>query len=214
MLTLYGRKLSRAARCLWALEELGLPYRQVPIDTNNGESRREGYLALNPAGKVPTLVDEDFVLRESVAINHYLVGLAPNPLWPDQLRVQALILQWSSWSVTEVEFHFTLVVRELRRAAAAEEAPDAKLVGDALSAVSGTLATLEAHLAGGTAWVAGDAFTIGDVNTAFPIIGLSQRIDMAPFPAIRDWLARCTSRPAWHRVQAIDEEKLRAAFLA
>ena len=210
MLVLYGRRLSRAARCLWALEELGLPYRQVPLDFTLGETKRGDYLALNPQGKVPTLVDGAFVLRESVAINYYLASLAANPLWPDDDKVRALIFQWSSWATTEVEFHFTTVVRELRRAAGAAEPPNAALVENSYAAVGETLKVLEAHLAGGGAWVVGDDFTIGDVNTAFPIMGLATRIDMAPFPAIGDWLRRCTARPAWLRVMQIDEDSLRA----
>jgi len=56
MITLYGSPASRAARCLWALEELALPYRQISVDGAVGSGRSE-FLAINPTGKVPLLID-------------------------------------------------------------------------------------------------------------------------------------------------------------
>lgn len=207
MLEIYGTKPSRVARCLWALEELGLPYRQIAVP----DSRSGSFLALNPMGKVPVLVDGDFVLTESVAINAYLAGKAPTPLLPANPQSRARIDQWSSWAITEVEFHFTVMVRELRRAGAAGEGPNGELVSACLAGVVDTLAALENYLAAGNAYVAGDSFTIGDINTCFPIAGIAPRIDMTAFPAISDWLTRCTARPAWQRVQAIDESSLAKA---
>lgn len=204
MLTIYGTRPSRATRCLWALEELGLPYAQVKV----AEPKSPAFGRLNPMRKVPVLVDGEFVLTESVAITAYLASLQPGPLLPADPRSRARIDQWSSWAITEVEFHFTIMVREIRRAGQAGGAPDAALVAACIANVVETLGALETHLAAGNAYVAGDAFTIGDINTAFPISGIAPRIDMAAFPAIADWLARCMARPAWARVQAIDESGL------
>ncbi len=207
MLTIYGTKPSRVARCLWALEELELPYRQVAVP----DRRAEDFLRLNPMGKVPVLVDGDFVLSESAAITRYLATLVPNKLIPTDARGKARMDQWTSWAITEVEFHFTVMVREIRRATLAGEAPDGALTRECLQGVSDTLGTLELHLSAGNAYVAGADFSLGDIDAAFPIAGLAPRIDMSGFPAIRDWLARCTARPAWQRVQAIDDSALVAA---
>lgn len=204
MLTIYGTKPSRVARCLWALEELGLAYKQVAVP----DKRSPAYLALNPMAKVPVLTDGDFVLTESAAINAYLAALRPTPLLPSDPHARALIDQWTSWTITEVEFHFTIMVREIRRAGQAGEAPNGELVAACLKGVVDTLGVLEKYFAAGNAYVAGDAFTIGDINTAFPIAGLAPRLDMSAFPKISDWLARCTARGAWARVQAIDESGL------
>jgi glutathione S-transferase len=206
MLTIYGTKPSRVARCLWALEELQLPYRQVAVE----DSTADAFLALNPMGKVPVLVDGDFVLTESVAITAYLATLTPNDLLPAASHQRARMDQWTSWAITEVEFHFTIMVREIRRAAQAGHAPDSAVVGACLKDVADTLGALEKHLAAGPAYVAGDNFTLGDINTAFPIAGIAPRIDMGAFPAIADWLARCTARPAWQRVVAIDDSAVQA----
>ena len=204
MLKIYGKKPTRVVRCLWALEELGLPYELVLTDFLAGETRTPEYLALNPMGKVPVLVDGDFVLAESVAINSYLAAkVAPTPLFPNDVKVQAQINQWSSWAITELEFHFTTMVREIRRAGGAGEDPDKAVVGACLAAFAELFVVLDAKLAT-SAYLAGEVFTIADINVAFLASGLSTRLDMAPYANVSDWLARCTARPAWHRVQAME----------
>ena len=208
-LTLYGGVQTRAGRCLWALEELGLPYRLVPVMPAVGDTRTPTYLALNPLGKVPTLVHDDFVLTESTAINAYLVELAPTPLWPTDARSRARIHQWSSWATTELEYHLTVMVREVRRAAPG--APDGAVIKACLEGCEASLAALESHLAQNTpnrAYVAGEAFTMGDVNTAFSVNFVASRIAMDRFPKAQAWLARCLARPAWARVTAINEAAL------
>lgn len=210
MLTLYGNRQSRAARCLWALEELALRYRHVPLNPNAGETRNADYLALNPAGKVPTLVDDDFVLSESVAITYYLASKRQTSLWPSDPRAVARIYQWSSWASTELEFPLTMIVREMRRAAAANDEPNKDLIANCLKATETTLSTLETHLAAGRQYVAHSAFSIGDLNTAISVSFVAPRVDMSRFLATKAWLERCLARPAWQRVQAIDEDKRRA----
>jgi glutathione S-transferase len=186
------------------LEELGLPYRQLAVP----DSKADSFLALNPMGKVPVLVHDGFVLTESVAIACYLAAQAQSDLLPGEPRLRARIDQWTSWTITELEFHFTVMVRELRRAGEAGEAPDAALISACLKGVTDTLGALECHLAAGNAYVAGDTFTVGDINAAFPIAGIAAKIDMTAFPSVSDWLARCTARPAWQRVLAIDDSAL------
>ncbi len=105
MITVYGFTVGRASRALWALEEAGEPYAFVRLDPSLGEHRTEAYLALNPAGKVPTLVDGDFVLTESGAIvtwvadRHPGLGLAP----PAGTPARAHYLQWCFFVLTELE---------------------------------------------------------------------------------------------------------------
>lgn len=201
MITIHGRKLSRAGRVLWTLEELGIDYRHVPTDPFSGGSRTPEHLALNPMGKVPVLVEGEFVLTESIAINHYLAR--STWLLPEDPQVQARVLQWTSWAVTEVEFHFTAIVREQRRAG--DETPDQARIDKALATLADTMTALETWLAGGNAYVAGPEFTVGDINAAFPISGVAARIDMNALPQTADWLTRCTGREAWQRVLAKEE---------
>ncbi|MBB3062133.1 glutathione S-transferase N-terminal domain-containing protein [Microbulbifer rhizosphaerae] len=77
MIKLYGTPPTRALRVIWLLNELGLEYELLPVDILKGECRREDFLALNPAAKVPVLVDGDLVLTESAAIEAQLLDGAP-----------------------------------------------------------------------------------------------------------------------------------------
>jgi glutathione S-transferase len=78
MLTIHGFPMSpNTRRALLGLEEHGVTYQFVSVDLMKGDQKSSGYLALNPTGRVPTLVDGDFVLWESNAILHYLAALHP-----------------------------------------------------------------------------------------------------------------------------------------
>ena len=196
MLTIYGTRQSRAGRCLWALEELGLAYQHNPVNPHTGATRTAAYLELNPLGKVPTLTDGDFVLTESVAICYYLASLQPTPLWPDDLQARARIYQWSSWATTELEFHLTMWIREKRGNA------DAALMARYMESAAGSLTPLEIRL-GDSPYAAGTAFTIGDINAASALAMGAALLDMSAFPAAKSWLDKCLARPAWQRVQTL-----------
>ena len=82
MIKLYGFGQSRSFRCLWALEEAGLPYEYIAakLRTDPAEpdsAKHPDYLKLNAQGKVPTLVNDELVLTESVAILYYIARCAP-----------------------------------------------------------------------------------------------------------------------------------------
>ncbi|MEY2927467.1 MAG: hypothetical protein RL367_1944 [Pseudomonadota bacterium] len=208
MLKLYGNKQSRAARCLWALEELGLAYTQIPLDMATGQNRSPAYLAINPAGKIPTLIDGEFVLPESLAINAYLIAKAgPTPLWPDSIGIQARINQWSSWAATEMEIPLSNIIREKRRAAASGGEAEPGFIAAQIASAGTALGLLERKL-GMRAHVAGDAFTLGDINAYTAAMLGPMFLDMTQFPKVTGWLARCAARDGWQRVQAIDESKL------
>ncbi len=67
MMKLYGFGPTRSLRALWALRELDADFEFVPVNLRAGEHRRPAFLRLNPAGKLPVLVDDDLVLTESAA---------------------------------------------------------------------------------------------------------------------------------------------------
>jgi glutathione S-transferase len=83
MLKLYGGARSRASIVQWYLEELEVPYEFVKLDMQAGEHLKPEYLAINPVGKVPAIVDGDFQLWESGAILLYLADkYGKTPLSP------------------------------------------------------------------------------------------------------------------------------------
>src|SRR5271154_5258416 len=66
------------------------------------ELKKPDYLALNPNGKVPTLIDGDFKLWESRSIMQYLATKKPSSLWPNDAKKQADIIRWQFWEATHL----------------------------------------------------------------------------------------------------------------
>src|SRR5262245_47270491 len=103
MLKVYGTRQSRAFRTVWLVEELGVPYELVPTQFAT-DAKEPQYLAINPNGKVPALVDDDVTLFESMAINLYLARKYDRAgLQPRSLEDEARAVQWSFWGMTEIE---------------------------------------------------------------------------------------------------------------
>ena len=106
MLKIFGMANSRSMRVVWALEEIGAEYEYVKIDLFKGDGRSPAYLAINPAGKVPVLVDGDFTLTESVAILNYLGEKFPaSGLVPalDKLQARGEFHRWCCFVLSELE---------------------------------------------------------------------------------------------------------------
>ena len=103
-ITLYGIPQSRTSRCLWLLEELGVPYENVPVSFI-GDAQKPDFLKINPNGRVPALDDDGLVLFESLAINLHLARKydGGKGLWPKTADDQSRAVQWSIWAMTELE---------------------------------------------------------------------------------------------------------------
>ena len=91
---LYGTPASRAMRSIWAAEEVGVDYELIPTSFLE-ESKTSEYLAINPNGRIPALVDGDLVLFESMAINLYLAKTYGGKLYPGNPHDEARALQWT-----------------------------------------------------------------------------------------------------------------------
>jgi len=201
MITLYGVKESRAIRCMWVLEELGLEYAHNPISPFTGETyASEEYMALNPMGKIPTLKDGDFVLFESMAINMYLAKKYPGSLWQDEPEALAKTLQWSLWASNEVEYYLTIIVREGRRP---EGQIDESRVPEAKELMAKNVDVLEKYLSDNGPYLLGSEFSIADINTASVIMYLGMMgIEADKFPNMNKWLSSCLARQAWQKLQS------------
>src|ERR1700733_9140794 len=103
MLQLYGNPRSRALRCLWMLEEMAVEYKLIEKSTRTEDLQSIEYLRLNPNARIPTLVDGDTVIWESMAINLYLAQKYPGPMQFTGPEAAGLTAQWSFWSILEME---------------------------------------------------------------------------------------------------------------
>lgn len=180
MPTIYGNARSRATRCVWALNELGVEYDRVKLDHVAGENKTPEYLALNPSGKVPTLVDGDVVMSESLAINLYLARKYDNGLWPSSEADRARAEQWTMWAAAEAEPHtVTIAIERMFKPENARDESKAKATEEALAP---RLSYIDGYLEGRDFLVV-DHFTIADLNVGCVLASmLVTNVDLGPHP--------------------------------
>jgi glutathione S-transferase len=194
MIQLHGIRVSRAGRCIWMLEELGLEYENVPVSFV-GDVQKPEYLALNPNGRVPTLVDDDgTVVWESMAINLYLAEKYDGGLRPKSAAERGHVLQWSFWGITEIEPG--LIDAFVHRVMLPEGQRDAKIADAGAAKLERPLPVLDGALEG-RRYLLGDRFTAADLNVC-SVLGIAPlaRIDLVKRPNVQRWLAECMARPA------------------
>ena len=193
MIKLYGVPMSRAARPLWMLEELGLGYEHIQTNFTT-DVQKPDYLALNPNGHIPTLVDGDTVIWESMAINLYLARKYDQGLWPKTVEGEGHALQWSFWAVTEVEE--PLLTALMNRMFLPENERDPAKAEDALERFQKPLAVLEGELEGKD-YLVENRFTVADLNVA-SVLSWSTLAgaDLSSYTRVQAWAERCSSRPA------------------
>ena len=202
MITLYGIATSRAFRCLWMLEELGLEYEHKALDFRGDDLRSEEYRAINPNARVPTLQDGELTLWESMAINLYLAQRygGEQGLWPNSTETQALAYQWSFWVMTEVEQPLLTVLMHKRVKPEAERDPQKVSRNEGI--LRGPFATLDQSL-DGREYLVDDRFTVADLNMAAVFSWCKPaRVPLNDYPNLSAWLDRCLARPARRRAQA------------
>jgi glutathione S-transferase len=147
MITIWGRANSvNVQKLLWCCDELVLPYERIDAGLHFGRNNEPDYLAMNPTGRVPTLVDGDFVLWESNSILRYLVmqyGPA-SPLYPNEPKQRASIDRWLDWSLSSLQPAERPVFWAIVRTPDAER-DNARLAAD-LTAVTALWKLVDNHL--------------------------------------------------------------------
>jgi len=195
MIKLYGTSTSRAFRPMWLMEEIGLQYELISTDFRKGETRTDAYLQINPNGKVPTLIDGDLVLYESMAINLYLAKQYGKDLYPDNPAQGALANMWSYWVMTEVEYSLLTVLLNTRVLAKEKRNPDK--VTNNLKALEAPFNVLNSTLAG-RSYLISEEFGIADLNVSAVMSWCRPaKVNLDKWPHLEEWLLRCISRPAF-----------------
>ena len=179
-----------------ALAEVDAVYEYLPVDLAKGEQLAAEFLAINPHGKVPVLVEDDFILPESDAILFYIAERYPEPrLLATGPRERARALQWCDFASAtlypayyDVYLHTQAAAPERRLAVVAEGGQ--KRFDRALAVLDRVLAERQ-FLA--------DQFSIADIACAAVMRVARERVAYAAeaHPAIEAWYARITGRPSW-----------------
>ena len=199
---LYGISSSRAFRSIWAAEEVGLDYEHVATSFR-GDAQADEYLAVNPNGRIPALVDGDLNLCESMAINMYLAKQYGAHLLPDDLAGEAKVLQWSVWGISEIEpLQMQIVVQKFF---VPEDKRDDGVVARATKGMALPLNVLNATLAD-SSYLLGEEFSLADLNLAGVMELLNMiEFDLAAWPHVQRWLAACYGRDSYARAKAVGE---------
>ena len=201
MRQLYGQSASRALRSIWAIEEVGIEYEHEPTNFF-GQSKEPAYLAVNPNGRIPSLVDGDVVLFESMAINLYLAKKYGGALYPASEVDEAKAIQWSVWAISEIEpLQMQIVGQKLFTP---EDKRDASVIARAAQGLERPLKVLDDVLAN-QPYLLGDAFTIADLNVAAVMLLLNMvQHDYSAFQNVKKWADACYARPSLAAAQDRD----------
>jgi glutathione S-transferase len=175
--------------------ELGLPFENIDVHFN--ETRESpALLAINPNARIPAIDDGGFQLYESMAINLYLAkkyGLGTD-LALTSLEDEARTTQWSFWVMTEIERPLLALLMHVQQRRRLDDATLALVQAD----LKRPFIVLESHLRNSD-YLLGDRFSVADLNVASVMAWTRlAAMDMPEYPRIRDWLARCLSRPAFN----------------
>jgi glutathione S-transferase len=178
-LKLYGGARSRASIVRWYLEEFAIPYEFVLLDMAKGEHRQPDFLAINPFGKVPAVVDDDLQLWESGAILLYLAE--KHGQLPAEPPRRAIYTQWVVFA------NATLITGLFSETNRERETPN-------------LLAPLERILQQHP-FVLGQEFTVVDVavGSALAYAALMVKTDFSAYPRVADYIERLKERPAFGR---------------
>lgn len=213
-LSIHGIAASRALRPLWAATELGLSFNHVPTPYQGGATRMPEFLALNPNGHIPVVVDArpegEVVVWESMACALYIArhhGVADGAsITPATPREDAEALRWSFWAVNEAEADALTVLMHRMVMPAERRKPELALVAAKRLAVP--LRVIEQHLqqqhTRGERHLAADRFTVADLCVA-SVLNWARpaRELMAAHPLSHDWIRRCIERPAHLAAKAL-----------
>jgi glutathione S-transferase len=198
MLKIWGRNTSsNVQKAMWAIGELALAHERIDIGGPFGHNREPDYLAMNPNGLVPTLEEEDgFLLWESNSVIRYLAAKhRAAVLEPADLKVRALASQWMDWQLTVLGPAITPVFWGLVRTP--PEKRDMAAIEAASAKTTEGVKMLDARL-GKTAFVAGDAFSYGDIPVGVMIYRYLKLVPQRPkFENLERWYAAIAERKAF-----------------
>lgn len=198
MLKVLGRVTSiNVRKVLWALDELGLAYEREDWGLPLRDPKVPEFLALNPNGQVPVVIEGEFVLWESNAILTYFAE-REGQLLPAQLELRALALQWLGWQAAELNAPWGYAVNALIRKTPGYDDP-AK-VAESMRKWSDKMEILDAALAGTSTGYIGAGFSIADIALGLSVHRwMSIPAEKKTFAAIGDYYERLMSREAGAR---------------
>jgi glutathione S-transferase len=188
---LYELSFTRSVRARWMLQELGVDFEGITVNLFAGEARRPQFLELNPAAKLPVLVDGDFVLTESVAIVLYLAEKYGKFL-PTDACGRAEVNKWLLFTVTELEQPLWRIAKNTQLYPEAKRlSADIPLASQDFHAMADVA---EKHMQGRT-YVVGDSVTVADFVLAYTLDWANEVKLLDRYPQLVSYMERMYARP-------------------
>jgi glutathione S-transferase len=198
VIKIWGRTTSsNVQKVMWAVGEMGLPHERIDIGGPFGKNREPAYLAMNPNGLVPTLEEEDgYLLWESNSIVRYLAAKHKSSvLEPADLRIRANASKWMDWQLSVASPAIFAAFWGMIRTA--PEKRDHAAIEESKKKTTAAIAMMDDQL-GKTVYLAGDAFSFGDIPVGIIAYRYRQLVpDRPPFRNFERWYAAISSRQAF-----------------
>lgn len=190
---LYEFAPTRSIRVRWMLQELGVDFEAITVNLRAGEHRHPDFLKINPAGKLPVLVDDGLVLTESVAIVLYLAEKYPHKgFLPTDIKQRSQVYRWLLFAATELEQplwriarHTMLYPKHLRLPAE---------VALARQDFTAMVAVMEDHMQG-CQFIVGNTVTVADFVCAYTLDWANEVQLLDSCPQLLQYMERMYARP-------------------
>jgi glutathione S-transferase len=200
---LYTHPLSQNTRKVRIVaSHLEIPIEEQPVDLMQAEGQTPEYLAINPNGMVPVLVDGDFVLPESNAICQYLASGTANSLWPRDDRMRADIARWQFWELAHWYPALFYYFKEnmIKKFMGGGE-PDAAELMKGETQLRRFGGVLDGHLAK-REFLVTDHLTLADISVASHLMHAPMGgVPVERFPNVQRWFNEIADLPAWRATE-------------
>lgn len=200
MLKIYGPARSSAGRCIWCLEEANVMYENINVDMRAKEHKSAEFLKLNPNGKVPVLVDGDFNLSESMAINYYIADKYKPELLGSNPQERAISEQWSHWASAELQGPIINIF--IQKVFMPEEKRSQAVIDENMEKLPALFSVLDNALLKKT-YLNGKSFSLADLNT-MSVVSIAPHVgfDLNSYKNVDLWMKAISDRPAYQRYAA------------
>ncbi|MCK5082385.1 MAG: glutathione S-transferase family protein [Candidatus Omnitrophica bacterium] len=210
MLKIYGADLSAPAnKVRMTAHVLGIEYDYIRISIKEGENRAEEYLKMHPAGKVPVINDDGFILFESDAIIKYLTVKSKSSLYPSEQKQQAVVDQWMDFVSIHIAGAMGRVVFNRVFASFARVPVDERSLRDGLKFLNRFLPVVDRQLAKAE-YFAGEEFSLADIGLlAMMDPAEVAEVDLASYEYLTKWRNGLHKKDFYTRCHSSYEEALK-----
>ncbi len=200
MLKILGRATSaNVQKVRWLCEEIGLAYEREDVGGEFGGTDTAEYIALNPNRRVPTIIDDGFVLWESNACVQYLASIhAAGTWWPSDAKTRGSAQRWMDFTTSTLAPAHVPVFHGLVRTP--PDKRDAGAIAAGRDNYAAQVAILDRYL-GDSEYLAGPDITMADIAPApFVFRWFNLPIEREDLPNLRRWYDGLAARPAFAKV--------------